>query len=228
MEILAPPPTDPMVRSEPPFEWGRAVTQVPQRDPRAVAVPVPDLDPDIALWRAIIVNIWPFTGAPTTGEWPKGWFGIDSGGTPYVCTVGGEPGTWVQLATGSGGAGWPTDNGAGPGNLVAETAVDDTVGYNLTDEGSGGISLTETGSGPIALSSGVDSGGTTISDAGAAGVIVSSTGAGGLDFDSAGGGDIVISYTGGGNLFMNTLPTADPHALNALWNNLGILTVSAG
>jgi hypothetical protein len=220
MEILAPPPTDPMVRSEPPFVWGRAVTQVPQRDPRAVAVPVPDLDPDIALWRAIIVNIWPFTGAPATGEWPKGWFGIDSGGTPYVCTVGGEPGTWVQLATGS-GEGWPTIDGAGPGNLTAETDTDDTVGYNLTDQGSGGITIKQMGTSGIFLQTQGD---------GTSGIeLTTLTGdTGGVSLTDNGTSGILLNNAGTGPITFLGLPTSDPSIVGALWNNLGILTVSAG
>jgi hypothetical protein len=37
------------------------------------------------------------------GMWPLGWFGIDNTGTPYVCTVGGVPGTWAAVGTGGGG-----------------------------------------------------------------------------------------------------------------------------
>jgi len=46
------------------------------------------------------------------------------------------------------------------------------------------------------------------------------------------------SYTGaayvkniklmGGNVFMENLPVADPHIVGVLWNNGGVLTVSAG
>ncbi len=50
---------------------------------------------------------------------------------------------------------------------------------------------------------------------------------------SGNGGDVVIqggATTAGsvGNIIMDTLPTADPTVAGALWNNSGVLTVSAG
>lgn len=98
-------PTDPARRSLPPFEWPRFAN--------LIGLPEPDLDPDIALWPVDIVNRWPFTGPPTTGVWPKGWFGIDNAAVPWVCTVGGQPGTWESIGT---GVTLPPSNG-----------VDDTV-----------------------------------------------------------------------------------------------------
>jgi hypothetical protein len=65
--------------------------------------PIPWLDPDIAMWPAVIVSIWPFTGHPTTGIWPVGWFGIDNVGQPWVCTVAGSPGTWAEVGFSSAG-----------------------------------------------------------------------------------------------------------------------------
>lgn len=54
-------------------------------------------DPDTELWPAVVVSIWPFTGAPTSGSWRAGWMGVDAGGTVYSCTVGGSPGTWTAV-----------------------------------------------------------------------------------------------------------------------------------
>ncbi|HXA33027.1 MAG TPA: hypothetical protein VNV87_12265 [Acidimicrobiales bacterium] len=62
-----------------------------------------DFDPDTALWPANVVSRWPFTGAPAHGIWPKGAVGVDNTATMYVCTVAGEPGTWVAVGTGGGG-----------------------------------------------------------------------------------------------------------------------------
>jgi hypothetical protein len=107
---------------------------------------------------------------------------------------------------------WPTVNGAGAGNLLAETAPSDTVGYNFTDQGSGGFNVTEEGSsvginlidqggagiliqeshagnsGGIVIEQTTPfTGGVTISDAGPTGVVVQATGVGGITLDSAEG-----------------------------------------
>lgn len=144
---LAPPATDPARRSVPPLIWPRGLPgRLPNRPLAETMRPPLTLDPDIALWPNFRVSIWPFAGAPTEGIWPKGWMGVDNTSTVYVCTVGGEPGTWVALGF-AGGAGWPAVNGTGPGNLVAQTPGGDTVGYNITDKGTGGIALTAGGTG---------------------------------------------------------------------------------
>jgi hypothetical protein len=67
--------------------------------------PLGDLDPDIAMWPRVAVNIWPFAGPPTVGIWPKGWIGIDNVANMYICSVGGQPGTWTLVATGTTGVG---------------------------------------------------------------------------------------------------------------------------
>lgn len=140
---LSPPAVNPAVRSVPASTWPRTPPAfIPGRSVRETFGKVPGtLDPDIALWQAVVVSIWPFTGAPTEGEFPQGWLGVDNTGTLYVCKVAGEPGTWAAVgATGPAG-GWPTNNGSGPGNLEAETPEGDTVGYNFTDGGSGGFNV---------------------------------------------------------------------------------------
>jgi len=101
MEILAPPPTDPLVRKEPPFDWYRTPPTPLVRTPGEDEL---DFDPDTALWPANVVSRWPFAGAPTHGIFPKGSVGVDSTATMYVCTVGGEPGTWVAVGSGGGGS----------------------------------------------------------------------------------------------------------------------------
>lgn len=149
---IAPPAVDAERRSVPAFAWPIQPTRTPGRPMRETMGKVPGtLDPDIALWQAIVVNIWPFTGHPTEGEFPKGWLGVDNTSAIWVCTVAGEPGTWVELGAVGPAGGWPTNNGSGAGNLEAETAGGDTVGYHMIDQGSGGISLTETGSGNLIL-----------------------------------------------------------------------------
>jgi hypothetical protein len=90
-----------MARSVPASTWPVALPEFIPARPVHLAIPVPDLDPDIAFWRVVTVNIWPFTGPPTDGPYPKGWLGIDNTSTPYVCTVTGTPGTWVALTTGA-------------------------------------------------------------------------------------------------------------------------------
>jgi hypothetical protein len=51
---------------------------------------------------------------------------------------------------------------------------------------------------------------------------------------NANGGDVTVTIGGGagsgrqGQLLLLNLPTADPHIVNALWSNAGVLTISAG
>lgn len=104
MEYTGPGPTDPLVRQEPPFEWGRVPTEMPRRVETAIP---PELDPDVAMWPADVVSRWPFSGAPTAGVWPLGAAGIDNTGTMYVCTVGGSPGTWTAVGSGTSVQGTP-------------------------------------------------------------------------------------------------------------------------
>lgn len=95
---LAPSATDPAKRTAAPFVWPRGLPGiVPNRPLADLVAPVGDLDPDIALWRQVLVSIWPFTGHPTDGIWPAGWMGIDNTSTPWICTVHGEPGTWQKI-----------------------------------------------------------------------------------------------------------------------------------
>lgn len=160
------------------------------------------LDPDIALWPVVPLNIWPFAGAPTEGRWPKNWLGIDENSALWVCTEGGTPGTWAQVGSGGGG-GWPENNGTGPGNLTAQTADDDTVGYNFTDRGSGGFGVqTEGSGGGIGL---VDSSGAGVNvevASGAGDIDVLQGGTGGINVtaDSSSTGDIVVQQNGSGDI----------------------------
>lgn len=57
-------------------------------------------------------------------------------------TITNPDGPVVDLSVAGGGGGWPTDDGTGSGNLVANTGFGDTTGYNMTDAGTGGIHLT--------------------------------------------------------------------------------------
>lgn len=42
------------------------------------------------------------------------------------------------------------------------------------------------------------------------------------------GDTVVLSVDAAGNVLLTGLPTADPTVAGALWNNTGVLTVSAG
>jgi hypothetical protein len=121
---LAPPPTDPAHRTVAPLVWPRVIDR--NRPMRELAIPVPDLDPDIALWPVTIVSRWPFAGHPSEGIWPKGWLGVDNTATVWVCTVAGEPGTWEALAVAGGGS-FPTYTGSGsPQGVVSAAAIGNT------------------------------------------------------------------------------------------------------
>lgn len=99
---LAPPPTDPAARGLPPFEWPTGpACNIANRPLAETVSPLDTLDPDIALWQKVEVSIWPFAGPPQVGIWPRGWLGIDNLSTIWVCTIGGQPGTWIQVPAGS-------------------------------------------------------------------------------------------------------------------------------
>lgn len=52
-----------------------------------------------------------------------------------------------------------------------------------------------------------------------------------LQFDPATdtlSGALLNISAGGGTIVLSNLPTLDPHVVNQLWNNAGVLTVSAG
>jgi hypothetical protein len=131
---LAPPAMDPALRSLEPFIWPRG--GLSNRALRELGVPVPDLDPDIALWPVTTLSRWPFAGHPTVGIWPKGWLGVDNTATVWVCVIGGEPGTWLPLSGGGGGGAFPTFTGSGsPQGVTTATAV----GQTYQDTVRGGI-----------------------------------------------------------------------------------------
>jgi len=132
---LAPPAVDPARRTVAPLVWPRVIDR--NRPLRELAIPVPDLDPDIALWPVTIVSRWPFAGHPSEGIWPKGWLGVDNTATVWVCTVAGEPGTWVALAVAGGGGGsFPTYTGSGSPQGVQNAAA---IGNTYQDTVRGGI-----------------------------------------------------------------------------------------
>lgn len=105
---------------------------------------------------------------------------------------------------GGGGGGWPTIDATGPGNLIAQTPGTDSVGYSMTDAGSGGIFLHQSGTGGIGLTVTDPSNGSGIqvTDSGTGGINVSSAGIGGMGFTDSGGGGITIEETSTGALLI--------------------------
>ncbi|HXA33028.1 MAG TPA: hypothetical protein VNV87_12270 [Acidimicrobiales bacterium] len=240
---LAPPATDSSRRSTAPFVWPRSLPQaVPNRPLRELVAPVPDLDPDIALWPVTILSRWPFAGPPAEGIWPKGWMGADSDAAVWVCTVAGEPGTWRQIGAAGPAGGWPTNNGTGPGNLTAATPGGDTVGYNITDNGSGGITLDSEGTANLALISKnalvVEALGGAAhlliekASGGSGDIIVQQNGNGAIQIIAEGSGDVSLTSVGGDvslsgtQLLVGSLPTSDPSVSEAVWNDNGVVVLS--
>ncbi|HEV3370887.1 MAG TPA: hypothetical protein VG074_15075 [Acidimicrobiales bacterium] len=243
---LAPPATDSAKRTAPVLIWPRVLPEaVPNRPLKELVSPIPDLDPDIALWPVTILSRWPFAGSPSVGIWPKGWMGVDNTAAIWVCTVAGEPGTWRQIGAAGPAGGWPTNNGTGPGNLTAETPGGDTVGYNMTDQGSGGFTVLELGSGKITLQS--DPGtGILLVDNGSGGVELKATAHGNILLDQEGSGairlttsgtnieftqsgsgaEVVFTLSSGGQFILAALPTSDPSIPDALWNDNGVVVYS--
>jgi hypothetical protein len=133
---LAPPAMDPAKRTAAALIWPRVLPEaVPNRPLQELVSPIPDLDPDIALWPVTIVSRWPFAGPPSVGIWPKGWMGVDNTATVWVCLVAGEPGTWSPLAGGGSGA-FPTFTGSGSPQGVQTATV---IGQTYQDTVRGGI-----------------------------------------------------------------------------------------
>ena len=145
------------------------------------------------------------------------------------------------IAAGGGGGGWPGVNGTGPGNLTAQTSGADTVGYNLVDEGTGGITLaTPNAAGTVGIQL-VDSGGgvdiestnvVSIGNRGPGEIVLETTGGGAttgitIQTQASDTGGITLANVGG-PLLMTHLPTANPHVVGALWNNSGVVNISAG
>lgn len=89
-------------------------------------------------------------------------------GSPF--TGGGDGG-------GGDGSGWPSSNATGTGNVVVTTPEDDTVGFQFTDNGDGGITLSTNGSGDIFLGNG-GTGRIAINDFNGIGIVISEESAG--------------------------------------------------
>lgn len=192
---LAPPGTDPAIRGVRPLLWPSGAG-IPNRPMAETISPIGDLDPDIALWREIVVNIWPFGGPPTTGTWPKGWLGVDNTGQPWACIVGGSPGTWSAVGfTSAGVASFNTRTGAVvlEASDIEATFANDNEIFIGTGNGSG--TLLNMGSARVFLVSG----GTNIFPAGTpTAVPFNGTGAGSYNIGTATviGSSIVIGGNG--------------------------------
>lgn len=72
-----------------------------------------------------------FAGAPTSGTWSKGAIIIDTNANLWVCTVGGSPGTWSELATATGAV--LSVTAADTSIVVGGTAQNPTVRTNTLD-----------------------------------------------------------------------------------------------
>jgi hypothetical protein len=216
---LAPPATDSAKRTAPVLIWPRVLPEaVPNRPLQELVSPMPDLDPDIALWPITPIGRWPFAGSPSVGIWPKGWMGVDNTPAIWVCTVAGEPGTWRQVGAAGPAGGWPTNNGTGPGNLTAQTPGGDTVGYNMTDEGSGGINLATATSG-IGITSGASS---------TAGITIEDQGSGGVNLTAAGSGEVAATSGTGITLTNNSPGTSGSNILDHGSTGIRIGATAAG
>jgi hypothetical protein len=209
-----------------------------------------------------VVDLWAtsrFTGPPAENQAPPG--GSPDAGPVTTGPTFGNPGAWIITGIttiqdyyvrvqyggntywgfcaagtlgGGTGDGWPTVNGTGAGNLTAQTGAGDTVGYNLTDQGTGGISLQTTNA--------ANANGIFIGDATAGGLNLQATGSGHLELHATGSNIVLlgtnsnISFTtaGSGNLtigpagalLLTTLPTSDPSVSHAIWNFNDLLVAS--
>jgi hypothetical protein len=71
------------------------------------------------------------SGAPASGTFLQGDFVADQTGAFWVCTVGGSPGTWVEVAAGGGGGGSVSSIIAGDNIVVSGATGNVTVSAEL-------------------------------------------------------------------------------------------------
>jgi Type VI secretion system/phage-baseplate injector OB domain len=143
--------------------------------------------------------------APGTGVWLQ----FEGGDLNYPVYVG----VW-QLTPSGGGSGWPASNGRGSGNLIAATLSSDIVGYNMTDNGTGGFSLSTDGAG-----------------AGISIVDNTTAGTGGIDLIETGAGNAIKLTTTGGTATEGinlTTESADVTGINLTDNGSGGINITEG
>jgi hypothetical protein len=109
------------------------------------------------------------------------------------------------------------------------SAASNDLGYGY--DSSGNI-LVKTEDSDTAVASIQITGGASTGDGVAGGTITLAPGSAGTG-DSDGGDLILFGGSGSGSgrqgqILMIAIPSVDPHVFGALWNNLGILTISAG
>lgn len=196
---------------------------VPARVLLETRPPEGDLDPDIAQWRAVILSIWPFTGAPSAGTWPMGWLGIDNTSALWVCTAGGTPGTWAEI----GGAATGYASLTGPGETATPGDLTQAGGFTVDDTAGDGITLLMSG----ATSHNI----LTIAQEGLGGIEIFDTGGGGILMESTGqialtpqGEILLTSETSAIDITANgTLTLANGAVGQLIINNSGALSMSS-
>lgn len=121
---------------------------------------------------------------------------------------------------------------AGNQGLVPSVNADEDA-LNFTDHitvvsGAGSaVTLKANGSGGVRLLSESGSGGVSATVDGTGGISLANNGDGVLSIRADGSGDLSMSiYTG--NFTIEGLPTSDPAAVGAIWNDAGTLKISAG
>jgi hypothetical protein len=130
----------------------------------------------------------------------------EGGETPTSFGLGELMRAYADAEGGGGGSGWPEHNGTGPGNLTAETPMADTVGYQMTDQGTGGISISTTNaSGPgLGLSS---VSGMGLTDDSAGGIAITENGVGSINLNCSSDGEVIIQSNGTGGVAISSTGT---------------------
>jgi hypothetical protein len=173
---------------------------------------------------------------------------LKGNGTTISAAVGGTDYIPGPTATVIPANSWPAVNGTGSGNLTAQTGSGDTVGYNLTDLGTGGIALTTNHFGGAGIELTDTGGGIGITSD--TEVTVSTSGAGQVALEAFGTGRVLIETTGGGattgialttqatdtggitlanvggQVKLPNLPTSDPSVAHAIWDDNGTVVLS--
>lgn len=146
---------------------------------------------------------------------------VQYGGNTYwgACPISTLGGISITGPPGPAG-GWPTNDGAGPGNLNAETDLSDTFGYSFQDQGSGGFALIERGTGAILIANANATSAQPVilkNESANGQVWLLATGTGGNILLEADDGPITLQASDGVTCLQIATPTNPPSGSNKLY-----------
>jgi hypothetical protein len=157
----------------------------------------------------------------------------DLSGGGFVIRESGGVGGITLDQQGTGGLILQTTGGSGTTGIALTTQASDTAGIKLTDHSTHGVLIETTSTGEVQV---ISNGGVNIQNLETSiGVGISSDGPLALEVGAGGAAALTITNAGSGPITVDgpilnilSLPTADPHVAGQVWNNSGVLTLSAG